>query len=209
MTMSARHIWGFDRGDTEMRAALNAGWRRADLAWERIMEAGCRASRAGAPGRAGRLFLLADLLARLRFDAGDLRRATAPAARALLLAGAGRTRTADAQRARALRHWAGAGAFIAAMEIRPRARSSLFHLRMEALHRDTYHANLRLRLSRMAAETEETLSGLGAPAGPAHRHYSRWLGEKPGVFDDTRKAISACLLLPDPTPPGTPRAGGS
>ncbi|QYX58621.1 tetratricopeptide repeat-containing protein [Roseovarius sp. SCSIO 43702] len=179
--MFAPRIWGFDRADAEWHVARGAGWTRADLAWERLMETGC----AGTGKAARRRFLAADLLARLRFAPGDPRRATAAAARWRLTG-------AEAHRLRALREWQGVESYIETLEIRPRARSSLFHLRMEARHRDTYHANLRKRLTAFATEMRETLEGEGH-----HRHAARWRGEKPTVFDDTRKLLAACLLIPD------------
>ncbi|WP_300891368.1 tetratricopeptide repeat-containing protein [Roseovarius sp.] len=198
-TMSARHIWGFERGDTEMRLAREAGWRRSELVWERAMEAGNRAWEAGRVGRARWLFVLADRIAVMGFGKGDPRRATAPAALARLFARQGRSRKAQAQARRALAEWAGVGAFIDAVEIRPRARSSLFHLRMEVRHRDTFHDNLRTRYRNFAEETRETMAGLAGDGPlPAHRHFGRWRGERPSIFDDTRRVLSACLLIPDP-----------
>lgn len=198
-TMSARHIWGFERGDTEMRLAREAGWRRSELVWERAMEAGNRAWEAGRVGRARWLFVLADRIAVMVFGKGDPRRATAPAALARLFARQGRSRKAQAQARRALAEWAGVGAFIDAVEIRPRARSSLFHLRMEVRHRDTFHDNLRTRYRNFAEETRETMAGLAGDGPlPAHRHFGRWRGERPSIFDDTRRVLSACLLIPDP-----------
>lgn len=190
--MSAPRIWAFSRGDAEWRLARDAGWTRADLAWERLMETGCRSlektSDRSLFKTAARAFLTADLLARARFASGDPRRATAAAARWRLSGD-------DRHRQRALREWSGVDGYIETLEIRPRARSSLFHLRMEARHRDTYHANLRKRLSVFAAEMRDTLDGTGA-----HRHASRWRGEKPPVFDDTRKVLAASLLIPDDGP---------
>ena len=180
-------IWGFDRNDAEMRLALQAGWRRSDLIWERLME------RALSEGRARDLWL-ADWLARLRFSRGDPRRATAAAGRARA---SGRAASAAGLGRRALAEFAGVEAFIETLEIAPRARSSLFHLRMEARHRETYHDNMRLRLNKIAAETAEHLEALTSDARPSHRLFSRWRGEKPSVFDGTRKLLGACLLIPD------------
>lgn len=191
--MSALHIWGFERGDVEMRRARQAGWNRSDLIWERLMEAGNRAHSEARTGAARRLFRLAGLVAAARFAKGDPRRATAFAARAMTAPSPARAR---GLKRRALAEWQGVEAFIAGLEIRPRARSSLFHLRMEMRHRDTYHDNLRTRFRNFAGETRETLEAIGQ-AGPGHRHFSRWRGEKPGIFDDTRKLLAACLLLPD------------
>ncbi|WP_422032753.1 tetratricopeptide repeat-containing protein [Roseovarius sp.] len=197
--MSARHIWGFERGDTEMRLAREAGWRRSELVWERAMEAGNRAWDEGRVGRARWLFVLADRIAVMGFGKGDPRRATAPAALARVFARQGRSRKAQAVARRALAEWAGVGAFIDDVEIRPRARSSLFHLRMEVRHRDTFHDNLRTRYRKFAEETRETMAGLAGDGPlPAHRHFGRWRGERPSIFDDTRRVLSACLLIPDP-----------
>ncbi|MEQ8896853.1 MAG: tetratricopeptide repeat-containing protein [Roseovarius sp.] len=197
--MSALHIWGFERGDTEMRLARDAGWHRSELVWERVMEAGNRAWDEGRLTRARGFFTLADRIAVLRLAKGDPRRATAPAALARVFDRQGRSRKSQAQARRALAEWAGVGAFIEAVEIRPRARSSLFHLRMEVRHRDTFHDNLRTRYRKFAEETRETMAGLSGE-GPAatHRHFGRWRGERPSIFDDTRRVLSACLLIPDP-----------
>jgi hypothetical protein len=192
MTMNtfAPHIWGFDPADAEMKLARAAGWSRADLVWERLMESALRDWEAGNRPGALRGFRRAHLLVRLCFARTDLRRA---AGHANLFVATGNPRH---QRA-ALAIWQGAGEQIEAMRIAPRARSSLFHLRMEARHRATYHGNMRLRIGKIAAETQETLRQLTAPTGSGHRHVSRWRGEKPNVHDDTRKLLAACLLLID------------
>lgn len=189
-SMFAPRIWGFDPGAPMTRVALQAGWRRRDLMWEALMERGCAAWAAGRTGAASWAFLRARLIAG-RFAGDDLRRATSEAALGVVLRAPGRMRRAEAMFAR---H---AEAQIAAMQIAPRARSSLFHLRMEARHRDTYHANMRLRLSRIAQETASCLQHMAQGQPAPHRLHARWLGEKPVVFDDTRKVLSACLLIPD------------
>ncbi|MCT4554207.1 MAG: tetratricopeptide repeat protein [Pelagimonas sp.] len=196
MNMSAPRIWGFDRDDTELRVAKDSGWRRSDLVWERLMEAGNAALCAKDLTRARRLFRQADLICGLAFAGDDPRRAATLASRAALLVQNGRLVQAERLQRRALQIWQHSNAYIERMEIRPRARSSLFHLRMEARHRDTYHDNMRHRLRLIAGETQATLRGLTA-AGQGHRHFSRWNGEKPSVHDDTRKILAACLLMPD------------
>ena len=193
---SAPRIWGFKR-DAEMRVAREAGWSRADLAWERLMERALAQAGDGRVRQAMRLFRLADLLARAAFPAADLRRAAAPANLAVLQFRSGARGEAERLQARALRIWAGAAAQVEEMQIAPRSRSSLFHLRMEALHRDTFHANLKTRVGLIAVETGETLRNLTSGRAALHRHASRWRGEKPTVFDGTRKVLGACLLLLD------------
>ena len=200
MNMSALPIWG-SKSDTEMKVAREAGWSRADLIWERVTERALQAwsdsSDAQARKVAHRSFVVADLIARVCFSAGDLRRAASAANLSLSLSDKGRAAAAEAQQVRALQVWAGAKQQIDGMTILPRSRSSLFHLRMEALHRDTYHGNLRTRIGKFAAETEETLRALTGRSSNPHRHYARWRGEKPTVFDDTRKVLSACLMIAD------------
>lgn len=200
MNMSALPIWG-SKSDTEMKVAREAGWSRADLIWERMTENALKewteASDDQSRNTAHRSFVVADLIARVCFRASDLRRASSAANLSLSLSHKGRAAAAEAQQVRALQIWSGAKQEIERMTILPRSRSSLFHLRMEALHRDTYHGNLRTRIGKFAAETEETLRALtGQPSNP-HRHYARWRGEKPTVFDDTRKVLSACLMIAD------------
>ena len=196
-TMFAPRIWGFDRNDPELRAAREAGWSRTDLAWERLSEAALEDWAAGRPAPARRRFKLALWIARLAFAADDPRLATAHANVALILAARGKIGAAERHQRKALAIWQGVGAAIERMEIRPRSRSSLFHLRMELRHRGTFHDNLRLRISRIAAETEATLRTLTGATGAGHRHHARWRGERPVVFDDTRKVLSACLLIID------------
>ncbi|MFW8633492.1 tetratricopeptide repeat-containing protein [Cribrihabitans pelagius] len=165
--------------------------------WERQMEAGLAAAARGAAGPARRRFRLAHLLARAAFAPEDLRRATAAANLAILHMAAGRVHRAERFQAQALAVWRGAAEQVAAMTVAPRSRSSLFHLRMEALHRDTYHANLRTRIIRITTEAEATLRSLTSAQPPAHRHAARWRGEKPAVLDGTRKILGASLLILD------------
>ncbi|WP_162497371.1 tetratricopeptide repeat-containing protein [Roseovarius dicentrarchi] len=197
MKPSVPRTWAFKRSDPDWLLAQKSGWTRADLMWERLMEAGNQAYCAGRMARAARLFFAADALARGRFDARDLRRATAPAARAMVRLARGRN--AGALIALARQGWQMAPAAVAEMEIRPRIRSSLFHLRLEAKHRGQYQDNLRLRLTRIAEETSETLAQMDGIPAP-HRHFSRWRGEKPTVYDGTRKVLAAALLIPDAAP---------
>ena len=197
-SMFAPRIWGYDLGSPQARLARAAGWGRADLIWEHLMERACAAWAAGETGCAARLIRRATWLARLAFGAQDPRRATGLVNRAICDLAAGRRARAEAGLARAAALWDRAAApAIADMQIAPRARSSLFHLRMETHHRATYHDNMRHRFRKIAAETDETIAALRAGATPAHRHFSRWKGEKPSLHDDTRKVLSACLLIFD------------
>lgn len=197
MSMSARHILGFDAADTEWRQAKASGWRRADLRWERLSETAITALQTHRRFRAICLFHLAYWQARLAFDKRDRRIATS-LINLGIVAGT-HTQTAKRYFAKARRRWQSSRGDVDNMVVRPRTRSSLFHLRMEARHRETYLANARLRVSRIIAETDATLDALeiGMRTLP-HRHFSRWRGERPVVFDDMRMILAACLLIADP-----------
>ncbi|MEZ5931739.1 MAG: tetratricopeptide repeat-containing protein [Alphaproteobacteria bacterium] len=194
-TMFAKPIWAFDRKDVAMRQALAAGWRRVDLWWERLQEDGNAALAAGRKREAIQAFRLAHLISRWLFDANDPRRAAGYANAAFAARLSGAERRAERHYAKARRLWANAPAFLETMQIRPRARSSLFHLRMEVKHWQTYQANMKTRLNRFLSETEDALEALANREPSPHRLYARWRGEKPAVFDDTRKLLSASLLI--------------
>jgi len=186
-----------ERRSLDRRAARAAGWARSDVLWERLMEDGNTSYLAGEIARARSLFRRADLLSRFAFRKTDLRRATAAANLALLAMRDGRHERARRHQRRAIKIWKHAPEEIAALYIGPRARSSLYHLRMEVRHRETFHNNLRARFSRFAGETEEALHCLTDPLPLPHRFHARWLGERPGFHDDTRKFLAACLLIID------------
>ncbi|WP_294615024.1 tetratricopeptide repeat-containing protein [uncultured Roseovarius sp.] len=196
--MFAPHIWGCDLGSPAAQVARAAGWSRADILWEGLMEQVNEAWARGDRSRAATLLRRAHLVARFVFHRNDLRRATVDANLGILAKAAGRHGRAKAHFAKAAKQWdANATASIGAMQIAPRARSSLFHLRMEALHRNTYHDNFRLRIGRIADEVRGAIAALEEGTKPECRLYARWIGERPTVYDDTRKTMAACLLIID------------
>lgn len=202
-TTSGPRILASDAGKRERRAALNAGWKRSELVWERWQERANEYLSAGRRRRAAFRFLAADWLALLAFDRSDPRRAasTANAACAFRVLGLG---WAGARFYRiAVRDWSGIDREFPGIAIQPRARSSLFHLRMEALHLETYTKVRKQRLAAFVDEAGECLANLTEGREPPHRLYSRWRGEKPPMFDDTRRILAACLLIAaPPRPPG-------
>ena len=181
--------------DQEMRAAKRAGWRRADLAWERASEAANEALVTGDQAKAIRGFRGAHLLARVYFSRTDPRYATSLANTAIAASLAGKRRDGTRKLAKAMALWDEVPSRLEAIKISPRARSSLFHLRMEARHWDTYCDNMRKRLGLFVAETSQALADLAEDRPTHQRLFSRWRGEKPNVFDDTRIYLAASLLL--------------
>ncbi|WP_350334437.1 hypothetical protein [Coralliovum pocilloporae] len=195
MIMSVLHISGFRGNDLPMRAALAAGWSRADLWWERLQEEGLALVGDNRLTAARSRFLAARLLATLAFDEGDPRLSASLACLARLSQKKGRMDAARRQYNKALVRWPLAEDAVSGLQIKPRARSSLFHLRMEARHWDTYSDTMRKRLAGFVCETELAIVDLSRNQPPRHRLASRWQAEKPPVFDDTRKLLGACLLV--------------
>lgn len=199
MNMFVPRIWGFDLGSTQAQVARQAGWCRADILWEGLMEAANIAWVKGDRKTAAKTFRRAFWVAKLAFARSDLRHATVQLSLGILAQKAGKKVQAQGYFKKAARHWdAHAEANIAAMTIAPRARSSLFHLRMEALHRDTYHDNFRTRVGKIADEIRCAIGNLQQDQAAGCRLYARWIGERPTVYDDTRKVLGACLLVLDP-----------
>ena len=79
------------------------------------------------------------------------------------------------------------------------ARSSLFHMRMEALHRETYRARWQQRWRELADDAIKRLESLDAPEAtvglPSDDTLARWLRERPAMLNDTRKLMAAAYLL--------------
>ena len=178
---------------------LAAGWAEADLAWERAAEAAIEAVARGeiarAKDEAGRTLRLA----RENFDAIDPRLGTSLANFAECLALAGNVEGTARLLGEAREVWAGAGPWIARMDAPRVARSSLFHMRMELRHRDTYRARWQQRWAEIAAEAKARLETLNRPAAitgaAASEALARWRRERPATLNDTRKLMAAGFLL--------------
>ena len=123
--------------------------RCAEQRWEARALAGLAAFRVGRIGDAYAAWRSAAALAR-SFAPDDPRRAASRTHLALCHAAAGGDALA-ARRAfrRALRAWDAAESWVARMAIGQRARSSGFHLRMEAKHRESYDALARAGFARL------------------------------------------------------------
>jgi len=195
MTTSELPILASESEDTEMRAALTAGWARYDLRWERLQEQGNTCFEQGNLAGAARNWRRASWISFFRMSLRDPRRATSLANLALLDRQAGREARARKRYAKALSLWSCAPDYIGSMTVARRARSSLFHLRMETLHWDTYQDNLHTRYRAFAAETAGALDAMSRGEPATCRLFGRWRGEKPSIYDDSRKFLSAALLV--------------
>ena len=178
---------------------LAAGWTEADLAWEqtceRAVEAVARADAAGAKEETGRALQLA----RANFETIDPRLGTSLANFAVCLFLTGDAQGNATLLGEARDVWAGAGPWIARMDAPRVARSSLFHMRMELRHRDTYRARWQQRWAEIAAEAKARLEALSQSAAVSEKSASealaRWRRERPAMLNDTRKLMAAAFLL--------------
>ena len=184
--------WEVD--ERERAAARAAGWRESDLEWESASERALTRAAADDWKTADELWTRALAVARKHFPPDDPRLGSAlanPAASMFLQSG-----ISDAKAlAESRRVWAQSPGWIDRMRLEHLARSSVHHLRMEAKNRGVYEAVVRRRLHDFAAEARWAVENF-ADGGEVVLHSSRrWRMEKPPIFGDTRKLLSACLLL--------------
>ena len=134
----------------------------ADQRWEARVSEGLAAFRAGRTEEAYAAWRSASAIGRA-FAADDPRRAASRTHLALCHAAQGDGATARRAFRRALRAWGTAEAWVARMALPQRARSSGFHLRLEAKHRRSYDALARVEFAKLLG------AGRGAAlAGGAH-----------------------------------------
>jgi hypothetical protein len=177
---------------------LAAGWSEADLAWEAAAERAAEAAAAADHVRAKEAAGRALQIARAEFEAIDPRLGTGLANYGLCLALAGEGDGTATLLREALEVWRGTGPWIARMDAPRMARSSLFHMRMEARHRDTYRARWQERWREIAADAKarlEALNAADAPCAAAAEALALWRRERPAMLNDIRKLMAAAFLL--------------
>jgi hypothetical protein len=178
---------------------LQAGWSEADLAWEttaeRPAEAVARENHTKAKGSAGEALQLA----RANFASNDPRLGTSLANYGMCLSLSGRSEDSMFLFREGLDVWRQSPGWIAHMEAPRMARSSLFHMRMEARHRSTYRARWQERWREIAAEatarSEALIVSPGVRVATAADAFARWRRERPAMLNDTRKLMAAAFLL--------------
>jgi hypothetical protein len=175
-----------------------AGWSRDDLDWEADAAAHCAALAQGSEAEALAHSGACLLRAREFLAADDPRLATSLANHAARLARHGDAVASGLWR-EARDAWPRCKSWIAAMSAPRVARSSLFHMRMEQRHRDTYEERWRLKWRDMAESAGARLQAAdpAAPGDPAAAAaaLARWQRECPAMLNDTRKLMAATLLL--------------
>ena len=180
------------RARHEAAVARAAGWRRSEIWWERLQARGKTNQIAGDLDAAAWYWMLAWGLGWLFLPRHDPRIACGLANAAAAAEHRGRLRVAARRRHRARELWRSAPAWVDRIQPSPRARSSLFHLRLARRHAETYRENLRVKLRGQVEEAAESLASVALePPGDG----CRWVRERPLVFDDTRRLSSACFLM--------------
>ena len=167
-------------------------WRAVDAKWESLQERAAKFQVAGEEERAIAYRLRAYRLAFWRFSRSDPRFATSLANAAWSDRRRGKRCRSARRLAQARRLWRALPAWIETMSIAPRARSSLFHMRLEAQRGGRKDA-MRRRMRCFVEEGELALAGSLPQA--ATSFAERWHAEKPPTYDDLRRLLSAVLLL--------------
>lgn len=189
-----------------LRELVNAGWSEDDLAWEESADRTVAAAADGDYARAKDEAAEALRLARANFEAIDPRLGTSLANYGICLSLAGDADALPSLTQKALQTWRGTLPWISRMEAPRVARSSMFHLRMEALHRDTYRTRWQKRWNEMAADATHRLAalseGTSTAVAPTEAVLEAWRRERPAMLNDTRKLMAACLLLLAPATNG-------
>jgi len=184
---------------------VNAGWSEADVAWEstseRMAEAVVERANLQAKEEAGRALQIA----RAEFEPIDPRLGTSLANYGACLSLAGDNQGVATLFFKGLEAWRRSDPWIARMDAPRVARSSLYHMRMEARHRETYRARWQQRWRELADDAIkrlESLDDLEATVGPPSDDIlAHWLRERPAMLNDTRKLMAAAYLLLVPTAP--------
>lgn len=179
----------------DLRALERAGWTNADVIWEQIQETAAESERAGDPAEASELWRGAVELAREHFPPGDLRVAASVANVAIAARRAGDAAAASRMLDEALALWDAGDRWVESLNVATFARSSTFHLRLEARHPGGYDRLPRERRRALAQDGRAVLASRRAALPDDSDRLERWRRERPDGFDDWRKLLGAVLLI--------------
>jgi hypothetical protein len=178
---------------------IAAGWSEADLEWEQLTVQALSALAAGKTGDAFDGFGRALRLARTDLASDDPRLATSLSNHAAAMTAAGEGAMTGQIRASAAQAWASCQGWVGRMTAPRTARSSMFHLRMERLHRPAYEQRWREKGRDLLAEVHSQIGTSAAlaliEAEQAGARVERWRRERPVMLSDPRKLLGAVILL--------------
>jgi hypothetical protein len=180
-------------------SADEVAWTLADADWERLQVEAAAAFAAHDLVAAADSWAAALRAARANFETDDPRLATSLANYATALRQKGEPVPARLWE-EALEIWGEAPAWLARQRLLPRARSSIFHLRLQAKHGGAYDANVRRRAETLLHAARDAAAALaaGAPAGAPDRAVFQAFRSAPR--DAMRKVLAAAHLLAVPGP---------
>ena len=183
-------------------APISAGevaWTLADADWERLQVAAAEAFAAHDLAGAADSWAAALRIGRAHFEADDPRLATSLANRALALWLSGEA-TADRLFTEAIAIWDAAPAWLARQRFAPRARSSTFHLRLQAKHAGAYDGNVRRRAQTLLSAAQTATAALAAGAAGRAPDRAAFQAFRSAPPDAMRKVLAAAQLLAAPAP---------
>ena len=172
-----------------------AGWTNAEVIWEQIQETAAERERAGDHAEASELWRGALEVAREHLPPGDLRVAASVANVAVAERRRGDATTATPMFDEALALWDAGDRWVESLKSATFARSSTFHLRLQAKHPGGYDRLAQGRYRALAEEGRTVLAARRAGLPDDSDRLDRWRRERPDGFDDWRKLLGAVLLM--------------
>ena len=177
------------------RLLERAGWTNAEVIWEQIQEAAAECERADDYAEASELWRGALDLAREHLPSGDLRVAASVANIAVAERRTGDPATAKRNLDNALALWDAGEPWVESLKPVAVARSSTFHLRLQAKHPGGYDRFPRERYRTLAMEGRAVLAARRDGLPDKSDRLDRWRRERPNGFNDWRKLLGAVLLI--------------
>ena len=177
------------------RLLERAGWTNAEVIWEQIQEAAAECERADDYAEASELWRGALDLAREHLPSGDLRVAASVANIAVAERRTGDPATAKRNLDKALALWDAGEPWVESLKPVAVARSSTFHLRLQAKHPGGYDRFPRERYRTLAMEGRAVLAARRDGLPDKSDRLDRWRRERPNGFNDWRKLLGAVLLI--------------
>ena len=179
----------------DLRLLERAGWTNAEVIWEQIQEAAAECERADDYAEASELWRGALDLAREHLPSGDLRVAASVANIAVAERRTGDPATAKRNLDEALALWDAGEPWVESLKPVAVARSSTFHLRLQAKHPGGYDRFPRERYRTLAMEGRAVLAARRDGLPDKSDRLDRWRRERPNGFNDWRKLLGAVLLI--------------
>jgi len=177
------------------RVLERAGWTNAEVIWEQIQETAAESERAGDFAEASELWRGAMDLAREHLPPGDLRAAASVGSVAVATRRAGDVAAATRMFDEALALWDAGERWVESLSPATFARSSTFHLRLQAKHPGGYDRFPRERYRTLAKEGRAVLAARRDGLPDESDRLDRWRRERPDGFNDWRRLLGAVLLI--------------